>query len=96
MLAYGEGIGAIGMTQIAEVARDLDMTDQNGRLRQGAVAAPVYRTGTNGGGIAVAANDGGPGPLPVPIPILERYPSNEAGPSKLKRLAGRLGLGSRA
>jgi general secretion pathway protein A len=96
MLAYGEGIGAIGMTQIAEVARDLDMTDRNGRLRQGAVAAPAYRTGTNGGGIAVATNDGGPGPLPVPIPILERYPSNEAGPSKLKRLAGRLGLGSRA
>jgi general secretion pathway protein A len=96
MLAYGEGIGAIGMTQIAEVARDLDMTDQNGRLRLGTVAAPAYSTGTNGGGIAVTTNDGGPGPVPVPIPILERYPSNEAEPSKLRRLAGRLRLGSRA
>jgi len=96
MLAYGEGVSSIGTAHIGEVARDLDLTDRNGRLRQGGAAAPVYRTGTNGGGLTGVTNDVAPaGPVPIPIPTLERYPSHEAGPSKLRRLANRLRPGNR-
>ena len=95
MLAYGEGMGAVGTAQVGEVARDLDLTDQSGRLRQGTGVVPVYRHGTNGSGIAT--NDGVPaGPVPVPIPTLERYPSSEVGRSRLMRLAGKLGMRNRA
>jgi hypothetical protein len=96
MLAYGEGVSSIGTAHIGEVARDLDLTDQQGRLRQGGAAAPVYRTGTNGTGLAGVTNDGKPaGPVPIAIPTLERYPSHEAGPSKLRRLANMLRPGNR-
>jgi general secretion pathway protein A len=97
MLAYGEGVSAIGTAQIGEVARDLDLTDQHGRLRLGPGTATAHRIAANGSGTAQGTNGGVPADSgPITIPTLERYPSDEAGPSRLRRLAGKLGLGNRA
>ena len=96
MLAYGEGNATIGLAQIDEVAHDLDLVDTQGKLRPGQAAitgaslkvehSPAGVT-TNGVATAIADRMA---PAPAPVPILERYRTNK--PSRLTRLAGKLGL----
>lgn len=98
MLAYGEGNHLIGTAQIGEAARDLDLLGQNGRVL-GSNGGPgtIYRIAANGGGANPGAGNGAmAAPAPIRIPTLERYPSKNAEPSKLRRLAGKLGLASTA
>jgi len=98
MLAYGEGSATIGLSQIDEVARDLDLVETPGRTRpgQGAITGAPLRVdrspvGATANGLSTAIADR-TAPGPAPIPILERYQRNPAKPSRLTRLAGRLGL----
>jgi general secretion pathway protein A len=97
MLAYGEGISVIGESQIVEAARDLDLLGQIGRVAgAGGGAAATYRIAANGGTTQAAANGPVTVPMPIRVPALERYASPSTEPSRLMRLAGKLGLGSKA
>lgn len=96
MLAYGEGITAIGAKQIGEVAGDLDLLD--GRVRSNRAAPALMPADANGSGAGMAS--GKPAARaneapPLQIPTLERYPTNAIRPSRLMRLAGKLGLTNR-
>lgn len=95
MLAYGEGVSAVGASQIMEVARDLDVGEaRNGRVKSPSTlpAGAESRAGLNGPAngtprVPVAA--------PPPPPTIERYSTNSAQTSRLSRLAGKLGLAKR-
>jgi general secretion pathway protein A len=96
MLAYGEGSATIGLAQIDEVARDLDLVEPPGRMRprQAAITETPLRAergplGATANGSATAVADR-MAPGPAPIPILERYRTHK--PSRLTRLAGKLGF----
>jgi general secretion pathway protein A len=96
MLAYGEGITAVGAKQIAEVAGDLDLLDAKVRSNRPAPAqmkadANGFGAGVGNGRMAAAAN----GAPPLPLPTLERYQTTAVKPSKLMRLAGKLGFTNR-
>jgi general secretion pathway protein A len=101
MLAFAEGETLIGDAQILEAARDLDQLSGQRRPSFGAPTRPdlpqpaaakvrtpdlVPSESTNGS----RGTNGTPGPLTVPT--LQRY---EHKPSRLMRLAGKLGLATR-
>ncbi|HKW98504.1 MAG TPA: AAA family ATPase [Bryobacteraceae bacterium] len=98
MLAYGEGLTSVAAMQIAEVAADLDLVERQTRVN--GVGGTRAKVAINGNAIAAAngmRSAGGNGvPLPAPVPTLERYQANHAKPSKLMRLAGRLGWANKA
>ena len=75
----------------------MDLLSQNGCLAgAGGVAAATYRIAANGGMTQAAANGPVTVPMPIRVPALERYASPTVAPSRLMRLAGKLGLGSKS
>jgi len=102
MLAYGEGEPIIGATQIAEVAQDLDMLNAPGQPSRATVRPAPARTQRQANPKAVVngrpnevANGTAPPAHTVPLQTLAGYRSNEdneSKPSRLMRLAGKLGF----
>jgi general secretion pathway protein A len=101
MLAFAEGKTVIGDAQILEAARDLDQLSGQRRPSLGATRSvspqpaaakvehrpdPVPWTSNSG---SLPANGA---PRPLAVPTLQRY---EPKPSRLMRLAGKLGLANR-
>lgn len=105
MLAYAEGIRSIGTDQITEVAGDLDLLDHGGTIK----LAPATETarsiqGERNGSVARAAYGftetknavtNRPVSAAITVPMLERYQTNAAKPSRLMRLAEKLGLSTK-
>ncbi len=97
MLAYATGDTSIGIEQIIEVSKDLGLAEgpRAGAERQ---SPPATTRGELKRSTPVALNGHSNGlpegttPAPTLIPTLERYKSNASNPSRLKRLAFKLGL----
>jgi general secretion pathway protein A len=96
MLAYATGETSIGVQQIVEVSKDLGLAEVPGRAAaEGPVQAPRAELKRNAPLAVNGYSNGlpaGPAPGPTLIPTLERYRSNATNPSRLKRLAFKLGL----
>jgi general secretion pathway protein A len=103
MLAYAEGNATIGAAQVIAVAGDLDLLDARRSARTPPAQAQAHAR-------SVAARTASPPPAPValgngvangtaapgPTAPLFRYRSQEAKPSRLMRLAGKLGLSNKS
>jgi general secretion pathway protein A len=103
MLAYAEGQTAIGAAQVVEVAGDLDLLDRQGRPSRPATEAPSpARPKIERNPNPASAGNGrvngvapGTGPAPLALPTLYGYQSDTSKPSRLMRLAGKLGLSNK-
>jgi general secretion pathway protein A len=106
MLAYAEANTAIGAAQVIAVAGDLDLLGTPGRTARtplhpaqaitrpltARTASPPAAGAPHGNGVA----NGTAAPGPAPTPALFRYQSEDAKPSRLMRLAGKLGFSTKS
>jgi type II secretory pathway predicted ATPase ExeA len=102
MLAYAEGKTTIGTAELIEVAQDLDL-EAPGRLIRPALAPPNAQrprmerkaetpVAVNGHGNRVANPAA---PAPVLVPTLQSYARSADKPSRLMRLANKLGIAAK-
>jgi general secretion pathway protein A len=99
MIAFGEGVSIVTPSQVAEVAADLDLrapTVRRGRKPMSVEAMTGPRREIANAAGSSAANTAGAAAAAPPVstfPTIERYSAETPKPSRLTRLAAKLGIG---